>query len=88
MSASASSLPENSREELAPLVRKTSAGRTAPIDALILLALLAAANWFFGTEDPGWQRTNPPPWILLPLFLDFFEMNFPKSLCIGIGPRL
>lgn len=60
---------DDPRQEIAPLIQKTSAWRAAPVDAVILLALLVAANWFLGKEDPGWQRANPTPWLLLPFFL-------------------
>ncbi len=62
-------MPDADRDEIAPLVKRTSAWRSTPVDALILLALLIAANWFLGHDDPGWQRTNPTPWLLLPFFL-------------------
>lgn len=65
----APSTTDDPRQEIAPLIQKTSAWRAAPIDAVILLALLAAASWFLGKEDPGWQRANPTPWLLLPFFL-------------------
>lgn len=46
-----------------------SAWRSAPVDAIVLLMLLLGANWFFARTDPGWLRSNPTPWLLLPFFL-------------------
>lgn len=56
-------------EELSQLTRPVSRWRTVPVDALLLASLLGSANWFLGSDDPGWQRLNPTPWLLLPLFL-------------------
>ncbi|MCB1061509.1 MAG: hypothetical protein KDN20_01150 [Verrucomicrobiae bacterium] len=56
-------------EAVDALARRASPWRTAPIDIVVLLALLAGANWFFASADPGWQRLNPTPWILLPIFI-------------------
>ncbi len=64
-----STRPDNIREEIAALTRPDTPWRTVPMDAIVLLALLIGANWFFSQSDPGWQRLNPTPWLLLPFFL-------------------
>lgn len=51
------------------LLKPSSPWRTAPADGALLLALLAAGNWFLSPADPGWERLNPTPWLILPVFL-------------------
>ncbi|MCB1088648.1 MAG: hypothetical protein KDM63_16540, partial [Verrucomicrobiae bacterium] len=48
--------------------KPTSLGK-ATADAIVLALLLAGTNWLIDKADPGWQRLNPTPWLLLPLFL-------------------
>lgn len=59
----------NTTEEDSSIWKKPPIWHTAPIDAIILAALLLVANWYLARADPGWQRLNPTPWLLLPLFL-------------------
>lgn len=51
------------------LWKKPPLWRTAPVDAILLTAVLLGCNWFLDRADPGWLRQNPSPWLLLPLFL-------------------
>jgi len=39
------------------------------VDGLVIALPLAAANLLLGAGDPGWLKTNPNPFILLPLLM-------------------
>lgn len=43
--------------------------RHLPLDSILLVAVLGAANWFWARDDPGWLKWNPSPWLVLPFFL-------------------
>ncbi|MCB1229637.1 MAG: hypothetical protein KDN19_05195 [Verrucomicrobiae bacterium] len=61
--------PHDTQDDLATLTKRPSIWKTAPIDAAVLLAILAVCNWLISKDDPGWQRLNPTPWLVLPFFL-------------------
>jgi hypothetical protein len=53
------------------------------VDALLLGALLLAANFLLGREDAGWRWLNPTPYIALPLLLGG-RYGFAPGLAGGI----
>jgi polysaccharide biosynthesis protein PelD len=43
--------------------------RIAPVDALVLAAILVALNLWIAPKDPGWLKVNPSPYLLLPVLI-------------------
>lgn len=43
--------------------------RVAPVDALVLGAILVTINLWIAPKDPGWLSLNPSPYLLLPILI-------------------
>ena len=43
--------------------------RVAPLDAVVLAAILASLNFWIAPTDPGWLNVNPSPYLLLPILI-------------------
>src|SRR2546430_9845676 len=43
--------------------------RVAPLDAVVLAAILVGLNFWIAPIDPGWLKLNPSPYLLLPILI-------------------
>ena len=43
--------------------------RAAPLDAVVLAAILISLNFWIAPTDPGWLNVNPSPYLLLPILI-------------------
>lgn len=56
--------------------------RAAPVDSLLLAAVLASLNFWIAPNDWGWLHVNPSPYFLLPILIGG-RFGFLPGVCAG-----